>query len=90
MCLQAVDWPFENFCDQLCQDLFSPSWEVRHGAATALREVVRVHGGGAGKAADQTETEVNPPSLCLCNEHRYSLIFASVVIQEKGRDGRIA
>jgi hypothetical protein len=58
MCLQAVDWPFENFCDQLCQDLFSPSWEVRHGAATALREVVRVHGGGAGKAADQTETEV--------------------------------
>jgi hypothetical protein len=64
LCLQAVDWPFENFCDQLCQDLFSPSWEVRHGAATALREVVRVHGGGAGKAADQTETEV-PHSLSL-------------------------
>jgi len=56
--IQAVDWPFENFCDQLCQDLFSPSWEVRHGAATALREVVRVHGRGAGKAADHTKTEV--------------------------------
>jgi TATA-binding protein-associated factor len=56
--MQAVDWPFENFCDQLCQDLFNPNWEVRHGAATALREVVRVHGRGAGKSADQTETEV--------------------------------
>lgn len=53
-----MDWPFENLCDQLCQDLFHPSWEVRHGAATALREVVRVHGRGAGKAADLTETEV--------------------------------
>jgi TATA-binding protein-associated factor len=67
VCLQAVDWPFENFCDQLCQDLFSPSWEVRHGAATALREVVRVHGGGAGKAADQTETEVpHTHKISLC------------------------
>ena len=56
--MQAVDWPFENFCDQLCQELFNPNWEVRHGAATALREVVRVQGRGAGKSADQTENEV--------------------------------
>lgn len=61
---EAVDWPFENFCDQLCQDLFNPSWEVRHGAATALREVVRVHGRGAGKSADQTETEMED-----CHQH---------------------
>ncbi|PSN34064.1 TATA-binding protein-associated factor 172, partial [Blattella germanica] len=57
--LQAVDWPFEGFCDQLCQDLFSPSWEVRHGAGTALREVIRVHGRGAGKAADTTKAEMD-------------------------------
>ncbi|XP_074027518.1 histone acetyltransferase 1 isoform X2 [Leptinotarsa decemlineata] len=54
------DWPLEWFCDQLSQDLFSSSWEIRHGAATALREVLTVHGYGAGKAsylsADQMET----------------------------------
>ncbi|KAJ8949069.1 hypothetical protein NQ318_016971 [Aromia moschata] len=46
----AGDWPLEWFCDQLSQDLFSSSWETRHGAATALREVLSVHGSGAGKA----------------------------------------
>lgn len=44
------DWPLEWFCDQLSQDLFSSSWETRHGAATALREVLSVHGKGAGRA----------------------------------------
>ncbi|KAG5883002.1 hypothetical protein JTB14_033457 [Gonioctena quinquepunctata] len=56
----AGDWPLEWFCDQLSQDLFSSSWEIRHGAATALREVLTVHGTGAGKAtylsAEQMET----------------------------------
>ncbi|KAK7868472.1 hypothetical protein R5R35_011216 [Gryllus longicercus] len=55
---EAVDWPFEGFCDQLCQDLFSPSWETRHGSATALREVIRIHGKGAGKVADIPEHEM--------------------------------
>ncbi|KAG1688012.1 TATA-binding protein-associated factor 172 [Nymphon striatum] len=45
-------WPFESFCDQLCQDLFSPSWETRHGASTALREVIKIHGKGAGRSLD--------------------------------------
>ncbi|KAJ8933842.1 hypothetical protein NQ314_013764 [Rhamnusium bicolor] len=38
----AGDWPLESFCDQLSQDLFSCSWEIRHGAATALREVLKM------------------------------------------------
>lgn len=46
----AGDWPLEWFCDQLSQDLFSCSWEARHGAATALREILTVHGRGAGKS----------------------------------------
>ncbi|XP_063229477.1 TATA-binding protein-associated factor 172 [Bacillus rossius redtenbacheri] len=54
----AIDWPFENFCDQLCQNLFSPSWEIRHGAATAIREVIRIHGKGAGKCADLSKAEM--------------------------------
>ncbi|XP_066254641.1 TATA-binding protein-associated factor 172 [Euwallacea similis] len=44
------DWPLEWFCDQLSQDIFNSSWERRHGAATAIREVLTIHGGGAGKA----------------------------------------
>ncbi|XP_018335221.1 TATA-binding protein-associated factor 172 [Agrilus planipennis] len=44
------DWPLEWFCDLLSQDLFSSRWESRHGAATALREVLSVHGRSAGKA----------------------------------------
>ncbi|KAF7266582.1 hypothetical protein GWI33_020089 [Rhynchophorus ferrugineus] len=47
---ESNEWPLEWFCDQLSQDLFSSSWETRHGAATALREVLSVHGKGAGRA----------------------------------------
>ncbi|KAJ3416125.1 btaf1 RNA polymerase II, B-TFIID transcription factor-associated, 170kDa [Chytridiales sp. JEL 0842] len=43
------EWPFEGLCEQLCLDLFSPYWEIRHGAALGLREVLKTHGGGAGK-----------------------------------------
>lgn len=44
------EWPLEAFVEALCQDLFSASWEVRHGAATALREVIRLHGRGGGRS----------------------------------------
>ncbi|EGI64590.1 TATA-binding protein-associated factor 172, partial [Acromyrmex echinatior] len=53
-----VDWPLESFAESLCQDLFSQKWEVRHGAATALRELIRLHGKGAGKSTDQTPEEM--------------------------------
>ncbi|XP_012260171.2 TATA-binding protein-associated factor 172 isoform X2 [Athalia rosae] len=55
----AIEWPLESFAENLCQDLFSQKWEVRHGAATALRELVRLHGKGAGKARDQTKEEMD-------------------------------
>lgn len=48
----------EWFCDQLSQDLFCSSWEARHGAATALREVLTVHGRGAGKSIYYTESQM--------------------------------
>ncbi|XP_015182323.1 PREDICTED: TATA-binding protein-associated factor 172 isoform X1 [Polistes dominula] len=54
----VIDWPLESFAENLCQDLFSQKWEVRHGAATALRELVRLHGKGAGKSRDQTIQEM--------------------------------
>ena len=43
------DWPFDVMCDFLAYDLFDPTWEIRHGAAMGLREVLRVHGRGAGR-----------------------------------------
>ncbi|XP_078455706.1 TATA-binding protein-associated factor 172 [Lampetra fluviatilis] len=52
------EWPFESFCEELCNDLFSPSWEVRHGAATGLREVLKAHGPSGGKPADATLEEI--------------------------------
>lgn len=36
----STQWPLTWFCDQLAAQLFSVSWESRHGAATALRELI--------------------------------------------------
>ncbi|KAJ3027148.1 UNVERIFIED_CONTAM: btaf1 RNA polymerase II, B-TFIID transcription factor-associated, 170kDa [Siphonaria sp. JEL0065] len=43
------EWPFEGLCEQLCIDLFNSRWEVRHGAALGLMEIIKAHGSGAGK-----------------------------------------
>ena len=45
----SPEWPFEVLCDFLAYDLFSPCWEIRHGAALGLREVLRMHATGAGR-----------------------------------------
>ncbi|XP_050421403.1 TATA-binding protein-associated factor 172 [Adelges cooleyi] len=46
------DWPFEEFIQPLLNDLADTKWEIRHGAATAIREIIKHHGRGAGKAAN--------------------------------------
>lgn len=52
-------WPLQAFAEQLLNDLFHPSWEVRHGSATALRELIKEHGRCGGRttkaASDQME-----------------------------------
>lgn len=50
-------WPFERLCEFLTVDLFDPQWEIRHGAGMGLREIVRVHGGGAGRRAGRSRAE---------------------------------
>ena len=55
---QGLEWPFERLCEVLMVDVFDHHWEVRHGAASGLREVIRVHGGGAGREFGKTK-EVN-------------------------------
>lgn len=51
---EGLQWPYERLCEFLTVDLFDPNWEVRHGAAMALREVIRVHGAGAGRERGKT------------------------------------
>lgn len=46
---EGREWPYERLCEFLMVDLFDHSWEIRHGAAMGLREVIRVHGAGAGR-----------------------------------------
>jgi TATA-binding protein-associated factor len=44
------EWPFEMLCRALANDLFSPKWEIRHGACIGFREVLQGHARGAGRS----------------------------------------
>ncbi|XP_032595951.1 TATA-binding protein-associated factor 172 [Drosophila grimshawi] len=59
MWVDAVSWPLENFCARLFIDLFHAKWEVRHGAATALRQLINLHGKGAGKCVQQSQEQMH-------------------------------
>jgi TATA-binding protein-associated factor len=54
---EGMDWPYKVLCEFLMVDLFDPQWETRHGAAMGLREIIRVHGKGAGRVKGKTRTE---------------------------------
>ncbi|CAG8762697.1 5269_t:CDS:2, partial [Acaulospora morrowiae] len=51
------EWPFNSVCESLCVALFHPCWEVRHGACIGLREILKVHGYGAGRRVGLTKEE---------------------------------
>ncbi|KAM9726612.1 TATA-binding protein-associated factor 172 [Menidia menidia] len=52
------EWPLESFCEELCNDLFNPSWEIRHGAGTGLREILKSHGASGGKLPGSTAEQM--------------------------------
>ena len=54
---QGKEWPYERMCEFLEVDLFDPNWEIRHGAAMGLREVIRVQGSGAGRLLGKSRKE---------------------------------
>ena len=54
---EGAEWPYERLCEFLKVDLFDPQWDTRHGAAMGLREVIRVHGLGAGRLAGKSRAE---------------------------------
>lgn len=51
------EWPFERLCSFLKMDLFNSKWEIRHGATMGLREIIRVHGAGAGRLRGKSRRE---------------------------------
>ncbi|KAI2626460.1 hypothetical protein GGR54DRAFT_471343 [Hypoxylon sp. NC1633] len=55
--LQGSEWPYERLCEFLKIDIFDPQWETRHGAALGLREILRVHGAGAGRLRGKSRSE---------------------------------
>lgn len=46
---QKNGWPLDGLVELLIVNLFDPKWEIRHGAALALREVFRFQSFGAGR-----------------------------------------
>ncbi|KEF58727.1 uncharacterized protein A1O9_06653 [Exophiala aquamarina CBS 119918] len=64
----AHDWPFDVMCDFLSIDLFDPNWEIRHGAALGLREIVRVHGRGAGRRFGRSRVENDLSNKCWLDD----------------------
>lgn len=55
---ETNEWPLESLCEELCNDLFNPSWEIRHGAGTGLREILKAQGRSGGKIAGSTYEEM--------------------------------
>ncbi|KAI1365229.1 hypothetical protein F5Y08DRAFT_189802 [Xylaria arbuscula] len=55
--LQGSEWPYERLCEFLKLDIFDQQWEIRHGAALGLREILRVHGAGAGRLRGKSRAE---------------------------------
>ncbi|VEU21412.1 DEKNAAC102618 [Brettanomyces naardenensis] len=52
-------WQFQGIYELLVRDLFSESWEVRHGCAMGLRELIKYQATGAGRAMGKTREENN-------------------------------
>ena len=58
--VEAGGWPLARTCEALAYSLFSPRWEERHGAAAALREVLRHHAAYAGVSRPPPRSDSAP------------------------------
>lgn len=54
---EGLEWPFQRVCEYLAIELFDQTWEIRHGAAMGVREILRLHGAGAGRRKGKTRAE---------------------------------
>ena len=65
-------WPLRSFYDQLVSDIFSPRWERRHGAASALRELIKKHGDSGGREQGVCQEE---------NDRRHGLWLEDLLVR---------
>ncbi|KCV72536.1 hypothetical protein H696_00128 [Fonticula alba] len=73
------EWPFAEFFEILCHDLFDQSWEVRHGASIGLRELLKAHGAGLGLPhGTQAEAGAAPSLGALSRVHSEHLDDAAI------------
>ena len=57
--LKNKEWPLLNFANELKNDLFNLKWEIRHGSAIALRDLIKLHGQNAGRISNKLCNELN-------------------------------
>ncbi|KAK6457159.1 transcriptional accessory protein [Scheffersomyces xylosifermentans] len=56
--VSGLVWQFQGVYELLLDDLFNDKWEIRHGSALGLRELIKKHGKGAGRVMNKP-LEVN-------------------------------
>ena len=67
-------WPLKAFCETLKKDLKSTAWEDRHGAASALRHVIDLHGATAGYATGLTSVQAQRAHFRWLHDMAYDLL----------------
>ncbi|ODV79811.1 transcriptional accessory protein [Suhomyces tanzawaensis NRRL Y-17324] len=50
-------WQFQGVYELLLADIFDDKWEIRHGAALGLRELIKKHGKGVGRVMKKSLEE---------------------------------
>lgn len=63
----GIFWQFQGVFELLINDLFDDKWEVRHGSALGLRELIKVHGKDVGRIMNRTREE-NDANNAACLE----------------------
>jgi TATA-binding protein-associated factor len=51
------EWPFKHFVSSLQEGLLNTAWEIRHGAALGIREILKVQGRSGGMMAGATRQQ---------------------------------
>ena len=72
-------WIWDGLFRALEVDLFAPAWEVRHGAAIALRELVRICGAHGGTRSRSLSKENARSHEKWCNEFSAKLLCVFVL-----------
>ena len=63
-------WVWGGIVSLLEVDLFSPTWETRHGAAMALRELLKTQGASGGMKG-----QIPRPNFYSSTDHLLQMMF---------------